>query len=75
MGVDMGTSDDLIAYKRTVEEICELSGADSLFYLSLDGLMRAIGRRDGYCRACFTGDYPIDVDMKNVKTGFERNTK
>jgi amidophosphoribosyltransferase len=75
MGVDMGTFDDLIAYKRTIEEICELSGADSLYYLSLDGMMRAVGRRDGYCRACFTGSYPIEVDVKNVKTGFERNTK
>jgi amidophosphoribosyltransferase len=75
MGVDMGTSDDLIAYSRTLDEICELSGADSLFYLSLDGLMRAVGRREGYCQACFTGSYPIDVDMNNVKTGFERSTK
>jgi amidophosphoribosyltransferase len=75
MGVDMGTSNDLIAYKRTVDEICQLSGADSLYYLSLDGMMRAIGRRDGYCQACFTGNYPIEVDVRNVKTGFERNTK
>jgi hypothetical protein len=37
--------------------------------------MRAVGSRDGYCRACFTGSYPIDVDVKNVKTGFERSTK
>lgn len=75
MGVDMGTSDDLIAYKRTVEEIRELSGADSLYYLSLDGMMRAVGHRDGYCQACFTGNYPIEVDVKNVKTGFERGVK
>jgi amidophosphoribosyltransferase len=75
MGVDMGTSADLIAYKRTVEEIRELSGADSLYYLSLDGMMRAVGRRDGYCQACFTGNYPIEVDVKNVKTGFERGVK
>ncbi len=75
MGVDMGTSDDLIGYKRSVNEICELSGADSLYYLSLEGMMRAVGRRDGYCRACFTGNYPIEVDVNNVKTGFEQNTK
>jgi amidophosphoribosyltransferase len=74
MGVDMGTSDNLVAYKRTVDEICQLSGADSLYYLSLAGMMRAIGRRDGYCQACFTGNYPINVDMSNVKTGFERGT-
>jgi amidophosphoribosyltransferase len=75
MGVDMGRSEDLIAYSRTIDEICELSGADSLYYLSLDGMMRAVGRRDGYCRACFTGTYPIDVDVNNVKTGFERGVR
>ncbi|MFH1524126.1 MAG: amidophosphoribosyltransferase [Chloroflexota bacterium] len=71
MGVDMGTRDDLIAHKRTVEEICQYVKADSLYYLSLEGMMRAIGRTEGYCRACFTGQYPIDVDLSSAKTGFE----
>lgn len=75
MGVDMGRHEDLIAHQRTVEEICEHVGADSLYYLSVDGMMRAIGREDGFCQACFTGQYPIPVDMSNVKTGFERGTK
>ena len=35
-------------------------------------MMHAIGRDGGYCNACFTGDYPLDVDMQQVKTGFER---
>lgn len=72
MGVDMGVFEDLIAHKRTVEEICRFVGADSLTYLSLDGMMRAVGRTDGYCQACFTGHYPISVDLMNVKTGFEQ---
>jgi amidophosphoribosyltransferase len=72
MGVDMGVSNDLIAHKRTVDEIREFVGADSLTYLSLDGMMRAVGRSDGYCQACFTGQYPIPVDLNNAKTGFER---
>jgi len=75
MGVDMGSYDNLIAHKRTVDEICKKVKADSLTYLSVDGMMRAVGRPDGYCQACFTGNYPIPVDVKSVKTGFERNTK
>ena len=71
MGVDMGVFEDLIAHKRTVDEICSFVGADSLTYLSLDGMMRAVGRTEGYCQACFTGKYPIPVDLLNVKTGFE----
>lgn len=75
MGVDMGTYEDLIAHKRTVEEIRQQVGADSLTYLSLDGMMRAVGRADGYCQACFTGRYPVPVDVRHAKTGFERATK
>jgi amidophosphoribosyltransferase len=71
MGVDMGVFEDLIAHKRTVDEICSFVGADSLTYLSLDGMMRAVGRTEGYCQACFTGNYPIPVDLMNAKTGFE----
>jgi amidophosphoribosyltransferase len=72
MGVDMGTYDDLIAHKRSVEEIRRFVGADSLHYLSLEGLMRAVERKDGYCRACFTGKYPLDVNLEYAKTGFEK---
>ena len=75
MGVDMGRHEDLIAYKRTVDEIRAYVGADSLHYLSVDGMMRALQRKDGFCQACFTGQYPIPVDLSNVKTGFERVTK
>jgi len=75
MGVDMGRHADLIAHKRTVNQICDHVGADSLYYLSVEGMMRAIGREDGFCQACFTGQYPISVDLSNVKTGFERWTK
>ncbi len=75
MGVDMGKRDDLIAHKRTADDICQFVGADSLYYLSLDGMMRAVGRHDGFCQACFTGQYPIQVDVDTVKTGFERSLK
>jgi len=72
MGVDMGTYEDLIAHKRTVAEICAHVGADSLYFLSLEGLMQAVGRKDGYCQACFTGNYPIPLNKENTKTGFEK---
>ena len=71
MGVDMGRHADLIAHKRSVDEIREYVGADSLYYLSVDGMMRALKRADGFCQACFTGRYPIPVNLSNVKTGFE----
>ena len=75
MGVDMGRHEDLIAHRRTVDEICNHVGADSLYYLSVAGMMRAVQREDGFCQACFTGQYPIPVDLSNVKTGFERGSK
>src|SRR5512134_222467 len=75
MGVDMGSHETLIAYNRRVDEICKIVDADSLTYLSLEGMMRAVGRDDGFCQACFTGHYPISVDLSNVKTGFERGIK
>ena len=75
MGVDMGKHADLIAHKRTVAEICQFVGADSLYYLSLNGMMRAVGSEDGYCQACFTGQYPIKVNIDTVKTGFEQSLK
>ncbi|HYF65620.1 MAG TPA: amidophosphoribosyltransferase [Herpetosiphonaceae bacterium] len=62
MGVDMASQPELIAYNRTSAEICEQIGADSLAYLTMDGLLRATGRDPkGFCGACFTGEYPFPV--------------
>ena len=71
MGVDMGTYEELIAHNRSVAEIQAHIGADSLYYLSLEGMMKAIGRSDGYCNACFTGNYPIEIGPNRVKACFE----
>jgi len=71
MGVNMGKYEDLIAHNRSIEEIREHVCADSLYYLSVDGMMRAIQRTDGFCQACFTGHYPIQMDHSGVRTGFE----
>jgi amidophosphoribosyltransferase len=71
MGVDMGTYEELIAHRLSVEEIRAHVGADSLQYLSLEGMMRAIGATSGYCNACFTGRYPFRVLSAQTKTEFE----
>lgn len=63
-GVDMGTHEELIAHHLNVDEIRDHIGADSLGFLSVDSLMKALDRDDGYCNACFTGDYPIPVQLQ-----------
>src|SRR5256714_9064093 len=59
-GIDMSTRQEMIAHDRTVPEVARELGADSLAYLSLEGLYEAIGSsRDTHCDACFTGEYPL----------------
>jgi amidophosphoribosyltransferase len=73
MGVDMGTYDELISHRMNVKELGAHIGADSVEFLTLDGMMRAIGRdADSYCNACFTGCYPFDVGSRSEKHEFER---
>lgn len=61
MGVDMATYDELIAHRLSVEEIREQIGAESLGYLSLEGMIRAVHRPlSRFCVACFTGEYPFE---------------
>lgn len=61
MGVDMSTYDELLAHRLSVDEISQSLGADSLYFISLAGMMDAIGAQDGYCNACFTGRYPFEM--------------
>jgi amidophosphoribosyltransferase len=77
MGVDMATHEELIAYNFEVDQICKKIGADSLAYISLDGMMHAVGAIDkegdhGYCNACFTGDYPIPLLEEQDKLSLEK---
>jgi len=59
-GIDTPTRKELISSSHTVDEISRYITADSLGYLSLKGLLNAVGANDtNYCHACFTGDYPI----------------
>ncbi|HUN23073.1 MAG TPA: amidophosphoribosyltransferase [Anaerolineales bacterium] len=71
MGVDMGAADELISHKLSPAEICQFVGADSLCFLSMAGMMSAIGSTNGYCNACFTGQYPVAIPQ-NGKDRFEQ---
>jgi len=67
MGIDMATTDQMIAFNKTEDQICKEIGATSLKYLSITGLSTAVAegiKGDGsqYCGACFTGKYPLPVD-------------
>lgn len=71
-GVDMATRWELIAAQKTVPQIRDFIGADSLGYLSLDGLIKAVGLpRQMFCLACFTGEYPMPVQLEMDKLALE----
>ena len=72
-GVDMATRHELIAAQKTIPEITKFIGADSLGYLSIDSLLQAVGLpREIFCLACFTGDYPVPVQLEMDKLALER---
>jgi amidophosphoribosyltransferase len=72
LGVDTAPEDTLIANTHSIEEIREIVGADSLGYLSLDGLVRAIGLDEsGMCNACFHGRYPMPIQLAHPKLALE----
>ncbi|OLS40870.1 amidophosphoribosyltransferase [Bacillus sp. MRMR6] len=65
-GIDTSTKEELIASDKSVEEIRQLIGADSLTFISVDGMVKAIGQQEGagtngYCLGCFTGNYPTEI--------------
>jgi amidophosphoribosyltransferase len=67
-GVDTPTKEELIASSNTPEQICKYLGADSLGYLSLVGLRRAVNDRSGeFCTSCYTGVYPTDLVQLEVR--------
>ncbi len=71
-GVDMATRWELIAAQKTIPEIRDFIGADSLGYLSIDGLVKAVALpKDIFCMACFTGNYPIPVQLEMDKLALE----
>jgi amidophosphoribosyltransferase len=74
-GVDTPSKKQLIAANKSVEEIRDYIGADSLAYLSLEGLKKACGegRPNSYCTACYTGNYPTDIiDVEEIQPATAR---
>ena len=59
-GTDVPSDEQLIAHDNTIEQICQLIGADSLGYLPVERLGELTGVSGGYCDACFTGRYPVE---------------
>ncbi len=71
-GVDMASRRELIAAHKTVDQVREFIDADSLGYLSIAGLMKSVALpEDDFCTACFTGDYPIPVQLEMDKLALE----
>jgi amidophosphoribosyltransferase len=71
-GIDTSHREELVASKHSVEEIREMIGADSLAFLSPEGMIEAIGRpsteyKRGHCLACFDGDYPTEIYEDEIK--------
>lgn len=74
-GIDMSTRKELIAANNSVEEICDMIGADSVAYLSAEGLEKTIIKdktiHQGICNACMTGDYPV-TESGQTETVYKR---
>jgi amidophosphoribosyltransferase len=74
-GIDMPSRGELVAARHSIDDVARLTGATTLAHLSLEGLQRAIGApADRFCRACFTGEYPIPVPDSSIKLRFEDAT-
>ena len=70
-GIDTDTQDQLISARMSNEEACAFIGCDSLAFISLEGLRKAIhSDHDGYCEACFSGDYPVAIPESLQRKSF-----
>jgi amidophosphoribosyltransferase len=68
-GIDMPTREELIASRMSTEEIRRHLGVDSIGYLSLEGMLEAVGGESTFCSACFSGEYP--APLVDVERGYE----
>ena len=70
-GTDVPSCDQLIAHNNTVDQVCQMIGADSLGYLDGKRLNELIGGDDGYCDACFSGKYPVEPPKEDIRGDFD----
>jgi amidophosphoribosyltransferase len=75
MGVDMATKSELIAAHKSLDEIKEYIGVDTLAYLSVEGMMSTLRADDGYCNACFTGGYPFETPLLEMELELNEKEK
>ena len=71
-GIDTPYRKELIGSGNTVEEIKDLIGADSLGYMSIEGLVNSLGAEKGFCLGCFNGIYPVSAPIEASKEHLER---
>ena len=73
-GVDTPTTEELIGANNSVQEICDFIGADSLGYLSMAGMLEAVGDPGDtkFCKACYTGQYPTLLKNQPVQIASAR---
>jgi amidophosphoribosyltransferase len=69
-GIDTSVRKELIASSHQVEEICKYIGADSLTYLTLEGLNRAVYPQESLCVACFNGCYPVEIPSEDTSAKY-----
>lgn len=70
-GTDVPARDQLIAYERSIEEIRQIIGADSLAYLRIERLSEMVGGL-GVCTGCFTGKYPLEPPTQDIRGEFDQ---
>jgi amidophosphoribosyltransferase len=66
-GIDFPSEEELVAHGKTVKEIADFIGVDSLAYLSLDGMLSVMKDKNAFCHACFTGQYPVQIPANKSK--------
>lgn len=69
-GTDVPAREQLIAYNRSIKEICEAIGADSLGYLKIERLSEIVNGKE-ICKGCFTGQYPLEPPAEDIRGEFE----
>ena len=74
-GIDFPKQEELIANKYNTEQIGKFLGVDSIGYLSLEGMLGSVKLpKNDYCTACWTGNYPIDIEKNADKKSLEKGS-